>query len=179
MRAHLCLTLCDPMDCSPPGSSVHGIFQARILSGLPFPRGSSGPRDWTHITCIPCIGRRVLYHYITWEAPRTIATDRNMGFVPVGSENRPQLNLMAKQGWMSGAESRANQEWAIRSHCYGWSSLKTQHFWVCILAKSLAWRIRGWNLSLFSQLCSLVKSLNLFKLYFQHQTEGHWSCLAQ
>ena len=32
----LCLTLCDPMDCSPPGSSVHGILQARIL-GLPFP----------------------------------------------------------------------------------------------------------------------------------------------
>ena len=35
--AQLCPTLCDPMDCSPPGSSVHGIFQARILSGLPFP----------------------------------------------------------------------------------------------------------------------------------------------
>ena len=32
-----CLTLCDAMDCSPPGSSVHGISQARILSGLPFP----------------------------------------------------------------------------------------------------------------------------------------------
>ena len=35
--AKLCLTLCDPMDCSPPGSSVHGIFQARILSGLLLP----------------------------------------------------------------------------------------------------------------------------------------------
>ena len=34
--AQLCLTLCDPMDCSLPGSSVHGILQARILSGLPF-----------------------------------------------------------------------------------------------------------------------------------------------
>ena len=32
-----CLTLCDPMDCSPPGSSIHGIFQARYWSGLPFP----------------------------------------------------------------------------------------------------------------------------------------------
>jgi len=31
------LTLCDSMGCSPPGSSVHGIFQARILEGLPFP----------------------------------------------------------------------------------------------------------------------------------------------
>ena len=36
-----CPTLCDPVCCSPPGSSVHGIFQARILAGLPFP----SPRD--------------------------------------------------------------------------------------------------------------------------------------
>ena len=35
--APLCTTLCDPMDCSPAGSSVHGIFQARIMGGLPFP----------------------------------------------------------------------------------------------------------------------------------------------
>ena len=35
--AQLCLTLCDPMDCSPPGSSVHGIFQARILEQFVFP----------------------------------------------------------------------------------------------------------------------------------------------
>ena len=42
-----CLTLCDPMDCSPPGSSVHGIFQARILEwvAISFSRGFSQPRD--------------------------------------------------------------------------------------------------------------------------------------
>ena len=42
-----CLTLCDPMDGSPPGSSVHGIFQARILEwvAMPFSRRSSLPRD--------------------------------------------------------------------------------------------------------------------------------------
>ena len=41
--AQLCLTHCDPMDCSPPGSSVHGILQARILEwvAIPFSRGSS------------------------------------------------------------------------------------------------------------------------------------------
>ena len=47
-RPHqLCLTLCDPMDCSPPGSIFHGIFQARILDwvAMPFSRGSSQPRD--------------------------------------------------------------------------------------------------------------------------------------
>ena len=42
-----CLTLCDPMDCSLPGSSVHGIFQAEILEwvAISFSRGSSRPRD--------------------------------------------------------------------------------------------------------------------------------------
>ena len=49
-----CLTLCDPMDYSPPGSSVHRIFKARILEWvtISFSRGSSWPRDWTHIFCI-------------------------------------------------------------------------------------------------------------------------------
>ena len=43
----LCLTLCNPMDYSRPGSSVHGIIQARILEwvAIPFSRGSSQPRD--------------------------------------------------------------------------------------------------------------------------------------
>ena len=46
-----CVTLCDPMDCSPPGSSVHGILQARILQwvAMPSSRGSSWPRDWTRV----------------------------------------------------------------------------------------------------------------------------------
>ena len=46
-----CPTLCDPMDGSPPGSSVHGILQARMLEwvAMPSSRGSSRPRDGTHI----------------------------------------------------------------------------------------------------------------------------------
>ena len=49
----LCPALFDPMDCSPPGSSVHGTPQARILDwvSISFSRGSSQPRNWTHITC--------------------------------------------------------------------------------------------------------------------------------
>ena len=52
--AQLCQTLCDPMDCSPPGSSVHGILQARILEWviIPFSKGSSRPRDQTQVSCI-------------------------------------------------------------------------------------------------------------------------------
>ena len=57
-------TLCDPRDCGPPGSFVHGILQARILEGVAVPssRGSSQPRDRTRVSCVSCIGRRVLYH---------------------------------------------------------------------------------------------------------------------
>ena len=50
----LCLTLCDTRDCSPPGSSIHGIFQARILEwvAISFSRGSSQPWDQTWVSCM-------------------------------------------------------------------------------------------------------------------------------
>ena len=49
----LCPTLCDPMDCSPPGSSVHGILQERMIEwvAMPSSRGSSQPRDGTRVSC--------------------------------------------------------------------------------------------------------------------------------
>ena len=67
----LCLTLCDPVDCSPPGSSVHGILQARILEwvAMPSDRGSSQPGDQTCVSCISCVGGRVLYHHHPLESP--------------------------------------------------------------------------------------------------------------
>ena len=60
-------TLCDPMDYSPPGSSVQGIYQARTLEWvvISYFRESSWPRDGT---CISCIGRQILYHWASWEA---------------------------------------------------------------------------------------------------------------
>ena len=65
--AQLCPALCNPMDCSLPGSSVHGILQARILEWVAifFSRGSSPRRDRT---CISCTGRRIPYYWTTWEA---------------------------------------------------------------------------------------------------------------
>ena len=59
-----CPTFCDPMDCSPPGSCVHWILQARILDwvAMLFSRGSSQPRDQTHVSYVSCTGRQVLYH---------------------------------------------------------------------------------------------------------------------
>ena len=52
--AQSCPTLCDSMDCTPPGISVHGIFQARVLEwvAISFSRGSSWPWDWTQVSRI-------------------------------------------------------------------------------------------------------------------------------
>ena len=60
------VTLCDPLDCSLPGASVHGILQARILKWVAVlsSRGSFQPRDGT---CVSCIGRQILYHWATLE----------------------------------------------------------------------------------------------------------------
>ena len=66
-----CPTLCNPMDCSPPGSSVYGILQARILEwvAISFSRGSFWPRDRTHVSHVSCVGSWVLF---TTSAPPNI-----------------------------------------------------------------------------------------------------------
>ena len=65
--SQLCLTLYNPLDCSPPGSSVHEISQTRILEwvAISYSRGSSWPRDQTLVSHISCISRRILYHCTT------------------------------------------------------------------------------------------------------------------
>ena len=58
-----CPTLCNPLDCSPPGSSVHGLLQATILEqvAISSSRGPFQPRDQTHVSCVSCFGRQILY----------------------------------------------------------------------------------------------------------------------
>ena len=60
--AQSCLTLCNTLDCSPPGSSVHGILPTRILEWVAIASSgrSSWPRDWTCLSCI-CICMQILY----------------------------------------------------------------------------------------------------------------------
>ena len=60
------LTLCGPMDCSSPGSSVHEISQTRRLEWvvISYSRESSWPRDRTQVSCVFCIGRWILYHHL-------------------------------------------------------------------------------------------------------------------
>ena len=59
-----CPALWDPIDCSPPGSSVHRILQVRIQEWVarPSSRGSSQPRDWTCLSCVSCTGKWLLQH---------------------------------------------------------------------------------------------------------------------
>ena len=63
-----CPTFCSHTACCPAGSSVHGLFQARILEqvAISYSRGSSRPRDWTRVSCFSCTGRWIIYHCATW-----------------------------------------------------------------------------------------------------------------
>ena len=69
-----------PMDYSPSGSTVHGIFQARILEWIAISCswGSSPSRDLVPISSISCIGRQVLYRCTTWEAQNIIYIESNI-----------------------------------------------------------------------------------------------------
>ena len=88
------LAICNPMGCSPPGSYVHRISQARTLEWVIISpsRGSSWPR----ISCSSCIGMWILYYRTTWEASLPPPPSRNaegLGLIPVYGTRfyRPQL----------------------------------------------------------------------------------------
>ena len=85
----LCLTLCDLVDCSPPGSSVHGVLQARTLEwvAMSFSRGPSWPRDQALDSYVSCIGRRILNPLVLPGKP--LACYR-VGILP---------NMELKKGW--------------------------------------------------------------------------------
>ena len=89
--AHSCLTLCDPMDCSLPGSSVCGILQARVLEwvAISFSRGSSQSRNWTQISCIA--GR----FFTIWATREAHGGQRNWK----SSSISPRLLLVKSLAW--------------------------------------------------------------------------------
>ena len=80
-----CPTLCDRMDCSLPCSSIHGIFQARVLGwvAISFSRGSSLPRDWPRVFCI--VGRR----FTIW------ATREVTGYSPIFNKKLKKGRMLA------------------------------------------------------------------------------------
>ena len=78
--AQSCLTLCDALDYSPPGSFIHGILQARILErvAIPSSRGSSQPRDETQVSCTDC-------GFLPPEPPENQGAEVNAGPFPSGA----------------------------------------------------------------------------------------------
>ena len=82
--AQSCPTLCSPMDCSLPGTSVHGILQARVLEwvAIPFSRGSSRPRDQTWVSHI---AGRFFTVWVTREAHMCTVVSELLNCTSVGS----------------------------------------------------------------------------------------------
>ena len=76
-------TVCDPMDCSPPGSSVHGILQAGILEwvAVPSSRGSSPPRDGTQVSCIAGGIFFFFYHLSHQGSPYPLPIDNHISVI--------------------------------------------------------------------------------------------------
>ena len=108
LLAQLYLTLCDPMDYSWPGSSVHGIFQARTLDwvAIPFSRLSSQSRDWIQVAFI---AGRFLTVWVTREAPMfrntAILFNRSIGYILGVVRDKPgeitQDGSVGTWGWSS------------------------------------------------------------------------------
>ena len=86
----MCPTLCNPMNCSPPGSSIHGIVQARVLEwvAISFSRGSSQPRDQTRVSCT---AGRFFTDWATREALLKPNTNQRLRF-----DQHPRASLAAQ-----------------------------------------------------------------------------------
>ena len=86
------------MDCSPPGSSVHEILQARILEWVVilFSRGSFQPRDWTSVSCID---KWILYHWATCKAPRFLLS---VGLFCIQSPDKPEKAMAPHSSTLPG-----------------------------------------------------------------------------
>ena len=106
------------MACSPPGSFVRGIFQARILEWVSMlsSRGSSWARDQTHFSCISCIGRRILYHKHLGSSPQPrdwTQVPRTAGrfFSWATRESHTVTHLLSNCVLGSGYEGRRRRGW--------------------------------------------------------------------
>ena len=105
-----CPTLCDPMDWSPPGSSVHGILQARIQEwvAIPFSRGSFWPRDQIQVSCIA--GR----FFIVWATRETLEI---LGYLLIISWQRALPNFVSPR--THSAAKEACHWWYLSHLWYG------------------------------------------------------------
>ena len=145
-------TLCDPMDCSPPGSSVHGILQARILKwvAMPSSRGSSQPRDQTHVSC-----------HLLWPA----------GSLPLAPPGKPILPTTLSKAWLHLQRSY----FQIRSHSQvlrvrtstpllrdtnSQQPFENKYMDQSLKAKEIKVKINKWDLLKLKSFCTAKKTIN-------------------
>ena len=107
-----CLSLCNPMDCSPLGSSPATILEQVAISSS---RGSSRPSDQT---CISCIGRWILYHWATWEIQEKIYSNKFSLKNMEGNQWNGKCHRNRRKKWNSWENSenrrqKQNNTWII------------------------------------------------------------------
>ena len=134
----LCLILYDPMDCSPPGSSVLGIFQARILESvaISFSMGSSWSSGRTHVSCMSSTGRQILYDCATWkplECPK-LHINRKLLRSNIKCPREPWLYLFHVVH-----HCRNFSLWWTNSLFLFWTSSYSSKGWVLFLACLCMW----------------------------------------
>ena len=117
-----CPILCDPVNHSPPGSSVHGILQARTLAwvAIPFFRGSSRPRDRTQV---PYIGKWILKHWTAREALQPECESRLCLFLALSDQSICKMRMMILPlvGLLWGLTKR---------RCITWPALSARELWL-------------------------------------------------
>jgi len=134
--AQSCPTLCNPTDCSPPGSSVHGILQARILEwiAISFSRGPSQPRDQTHVSYVllhwqvgslPLVppGKVVRWRSCLQNGSRALRNVASALVNSLTSDCFPSCSLNSK----------------YTGHIYSLSNHLVDNSWVPSLSKTLLW----------------------------------------
>ena len=144
-----CPTLCDPMDCSPPGSSVHGISQARILEwvAISSSRWPSQPRDRTCISCVSCIAGRFfttepLDHNELWKIHQEMGIPDHLicllRNLYVGQEAQLELDMEQQTG------SKLGKKYIKAVYC---------HPVYLTYMKSASWEMPGWMKHSWNQDC--------------------------
>ena len=125
MSVYLYLALHDPMDCSSPGSSVYGIFQARILewAAISYSRGSSQPRDQTCISCISCISTLAVRFFTTVPPGKPADTTPTHTHTHTHSRWSPLEMFTAK---LSTREWDRKQLWFLLKYIIGYTVLFDQ-----------------------------------------------------
>ena len=150
--AQSCPTVCDPMDCSPPGSSVPEIFQARILEwvAISFSKGSSQPRDRTQVSCT---AGRFFTNWATGEA-------------------RPKQSHMQTQSkQVCHVQKYDTQKWRKRKHYIFSQKEFFQQLipYVRIVARWLGSRVLPvFKASFYCLLCIYGQVINHFLQWFSH-----------